>query len=878
MRVLKNIIFSLLFLLANVSAFATHNRAGEITYRHVSGYTYEITVTTITYSPSPADRNELIVNWGDGTSSEVQRVNGPAGYNTAGIYCAHLGEMLSGYTDVKVNKYTSTHTYAGNSSFIISVEDPNRNHGVANIPNSVNVPFYIETLLVISPFLGANNSPQLLLLPVDKACVGTTFITNPGAYDADGDSLSYKLISCLGANGKNIPGYILPDATNYFVIDERTGDIVWEKPLMQGEYNVAIKISEWRQGVLIGYIIRDFQILVLPCSNQPPVIDVVKDTCVIARELLEITINATDYDYNKMSIELAGEPFMVENSDAKFDTLNDVAGSLTVLFSWTPSCYEVRKNPYTLYYKVTDKGNNVNLSTIGSTNISVIGPPPENLDAEALLGDVYLVWDKYSCTNAKGFYVYRSKLPDNFTQDVCNTGMPADWGYERIATINDIAVMTYIDRGEESGLAVGITYSYRISAFYNIETESRLSEKAEVLLKKDVPVITHVTVEKTDKTAGEIKIILSVPTEIDTAQYPGPYKYFLYIFDEISNSFIEIDSADDLNDSIFFDLGLNTLEQLYKYYIGLFHNAGQLIYMGKSAVASSLFLNAFGNDRRIRLTWNCSVPWIISSYTIYRENDFGSFDSIASTENTFYEDINLENEKEYCYYVESVGYYSSEGYIFPIINRSQITCEIPVDRYAPCVPPFYITSLCDDLKNNLSWNNPETLCGDDDVAIYYIYYQSGKDAEFALLDSIAYNAADTSYLHNNFGKLAGCYYIRVADYNGNISEPSEIVCAYGNECPNYELPNVFTPNDDGFNDKFVPIRYSNIESVNTTIYNRQGRIVYTSNEIEINWDGRDQLSNMPVAVSVYFYVCQVRSYTYDGIVESVLSGFVHVFR
>ena len=70
----KKIFFLILLSSIFVNAFATHNRAGEITFKHISGYTYEITVTTITYSPSTADRNELEVSWGDGTTSTVARL------------------------------------------------------------------------------------------------------------------------------------------------------------------------------------------------------------------------------------------------------------------------------------------------------------------------------------------------------------------------------------------------------------------------------------------------------------------------------------------------------------------------------------------------------------------------------------------------------------------------------------------------------------------------------------------------------------------------------------------------------------------------------------------------------------------------------------
>ena len=45
-----------LALIVGLPALATHNRAGEITYRHLEGTTYEVTITTYTKSSVVADR------------------------------------------------------------------------------------------------------------------------------------------------------------------------------------------------------------------------------------------------------------------------------------------------------------------------------------------------------------------------------------------------------------------------------------------------------------------------------------------------------------------------------------------------------------------------------------------------------------------------------------------------------------------------------------------------------------------------------------------------------------------------------------------------------------------------------------------------------
>ena len=61
---IKGLLFFLFYFLL-FSLHATHQRAGEITYKHISGLTYEFKLVTYTYTPSPADRPELEIVWGD---------------------------------------------------------------------------------------------------------------------------------------------------------------------------------------------------------------------------------------------------------------------------------------------------------------------------------------------------------------------------------------------------------------------------------------------------------------------------------------------------------------------------------------------------------------------------------------------------------------------------------------------------------------------------------------------------------------------------------------------------------------------------------------------------------------------------------------------
>ena len=55
----------------------------------------------------------------------------------------------------------------------------------------------------------------------------------------------------------------------------------------------------------------------------------------------------------------------------------------------------------------------------------------------------------------------------------------------------------------------------------------------------------------------------------------------------------------------------------------------------------------------------------------------------------------------------------------------------------------------------------------------------------------------------------------------------------------YDLPNAFTPNDDGINDEFFvlgpPHGYTDM---NLMIFNRYGQMVFQTNDISIGWDGK----------------------------------------
>ena len=111
-------------------------------------------------------------------------------------------------------------------------------------------------------------------------------------------------MTCKGQDGIEIPGYTLPQASQAFVIDSVTGELRWDAPLMQGEYNVAIMVEEWRHGVKIGSVVRDMQILVSVCDNDLPQIQCDDPYCLVAGEQLDFVISASDPDGDNVTLRL----------------------------------------------------------------------------------------------------------------------------------------------------------------------------------------------------------------------------------------------------------------------------------------------------------------------------------------------------------------------------------------------------------------------------------------------------------------------------------------------------------------------------------------------------------------------------------------------
>lgn len=912
----KKLLF-ILFSFLSVAVFATHERAGEITYKYrpdIAKYAYEISVTTYTKGSSQqADRCTQVIYFGDGDSAVVCRSNfevGDPGTDTFGANCQgnpgcgthHMGEWTIGtpklYTlDVKKNVYTTIHVYPGPYTYIISMTDPNRNDGIVNVQDQSAFSIQ-DTLTIFGAAPGMpqyNNSVTLANMPIDRACVGEIFIHNPGATDPDGDSLSYSLGVCFQALGSPVAGYFLPSGVT---VDVYTGDLVWNVPqllpfpyTLPYEYNFAIDIQEWKlnplngKRYLAGTVRRDMQVKVYDCQNKPPLISNVDDTCIVAGTNFTLNVTATDAGNNDIvSFTATGGPFSM-SPPATFTSDAPTQSPSSGVFSWSPTCNQVRLQPYLVTFKAIDDGapdNIVQLVDFESFFIRIIAPAPKNIAAKPYCTTMNLTWDAATCNPAGNplykYKVYRKLGCDTLKPGYCETGMPAAWGYTQLAILPNTAT-SYSDN---SGLVHGNMYSYRVVAVYLDGSESYVSDPFCNSLVRDVPIITHVDVVSTNAVSGSINVKwikpLADPANYDTTQAgnTGPYKFELlgaagYVnpVQPAITSFTSPFFA-TLNTLSHTDSPINTTATPFTYRVEFYSDTNHC----PTQNASSVFLTCHPGDNQIQITWNEQVPWTNYQYDVFRFNNVTSlWDSIGTTAIKSFTDTALANGVQYCYKVKSIGAYPDTSLPHPLINWSQELCCAPQDMTPPCPNELAVDSSCDLSQNILTWTNPNNSCSDD--ALYYIiYHTDSTTGDFYVVDTI-FDINTTSFLDDSLNSIAGCYAVTSVDSFANESSFSNLVCI--DNCPYYQLPNVFTPNGDGSNDFFTPLHpYKFVQSIDIKIYNRWGTEVFHTFDPQILWNGISSQSNMPCSDGVYYYVCIVYDIRLQGILPHVLTGNVHL--
>ena len=87
------------------------------------------------------------------------------------------------------------------------------------------------------------------------------------------------------------------------------------------------------------------------------------------------------------------------------------------------------------------------------------------------------------------------------------------------------------------------------------------------------------------------------------------------------------------------------------------------------------------------------------------------------------------------------------------------------------------------------------------------------------------------------------------------------------------MPNVFTPNNDGMNDIFNPIKINGITINQIAIYNRWGELMHKESSPQILWDGNGKVGN--ATNGIYYWIVE---YQNSSGTKNAKSGSLQVLR
>lgn len=373
-----------------IPAHANHLFGGELFYTFVSGNTYKVTM--ILYgdcgsAASPAFSGLATAN------PQIEIYNGTSLFQTlslnpqpgsgvdvspvcpdesANTKCSNPNNTLPGVkkfiyaANVTLNTISADWKFRSNGN--LGNSQSGRSTTITNISNPG--PSLMSLEATLNNLTSANSSPIYTTIPTPFFCINKPQEYNQGAVDANGDSLYFSLVP--GLNATTTPStnvsYIAPYTgvaplgctPGTYVFNNNNGQLSFTPNVIQNALVVS-KVSEYRNGVLVGTSMREMTFVVLNnCNNNPPdgtITGPVNGTMVNGTTIkackfngtLTFNIGATDPDGDNITLSYQGLP-----TGATGSVSNNATPSPVFSFSWNIT--NVAAGTYTFYLNFNDDG------------------------------------------------------------------------------------------------------------------------------------------------------------------------------------------------------------------------------------------------------------------------------------------------------------------------------------------------------------------------------------------------------------------------------------------------------------------------------------------------------------------------------------------
>lgn len=278
------------------------------------------------------------------------------------------GNLLPMYPyGVEIYLFVDTITFPSAGTWNISWINCCRNAAIQNLSNPLSESMLLQTELVVDT-ASVNSTPFFLVPAAIFLPLNTPWQYNPLPFDPNGDSLHWSLDVPLDDINKYCAGYSNPssDPNDVFRIDPVTGTISWTANTL-GNFVASILVDQYRNGVWVGEIRRDMQFIVVNPSLGFPLWNnlstLPKDTNNnYSFDLMEgqgfklEMIASHTFSSQPVYMDAYSEVFKKPQSNASFTTSNvPHTNKLKGTFTWQPTAADVRKNPYLVVFRASDR-------------------------------------------------------------------------------------------------------------------------------------------------------------------------------------------------------------------------------------------------------------------------------------------------------------------------------------------------------------------------------------------------------------------------------------------------------------------------------------------------------------------------------------------
>ncbi len=450
-------------------------------------------------------------------------------------------------------------------------------------------------------------------------------------------------------------------------------------------------------------------------------------------------------------------------------------------------------------------------------------PELQYVTVDPFTNNITIGWTLCDSADTKGYIIFR-KIEN----------------YEIIDSVKSPFINTYVDITASGGLHSEL---YRIAAYDSSGNQSPLTPINEY--HNTIYIFPY---QVKQDCINKIKITFN------QYQYwpEGLAGYRIYRDIDYSGNFAVIDTA-PANATVYYDTDIENGVS-YCYYIEAVSNSGKTSTSNKTCKSPVLpdtvkYINADYatvadyNLVEIAFTTDTAAE-NVSYYKLLSTSDTtSSFASIAKF------DFTLNPKIYYSEYVDigkEIKYYKLAAFN----ECNQIVCESNIAQNI-----LLNVSHGEDLIHKLNWNAYDTwLGGIDNIEVYKIDVDKTTELIATIYSDVSFSNDISNFLGQ---KVSGdfCYYVVAKEGGANpygIKGESRSNIACIEEEPIVWVPNIFTPDNNGINDIFLPsVSFASLSDYSFQIYDRWGNIIFETNDPTAGWDGKIQGNNAKEGTYVY---------------------------